>query len=126
MPMSLEEEMKQWEAKHEEEQRYFYQNIRPKLRRATARDYRKWLEGWAEKEGETTHHYDYNLRDSWYVAKADMHLPRYYGSSSVQIIVPEGITVTFTDGLGHNNLYFMEDFDQAGGWVPTYRNVTLG
>lgn len=40
------------------------------------------------------------------------------------MIIPIGIQVDVTQGLGHNNIYFMEDFRLLGhGFVPVYENL---
>jgi hypothetical protein len=106
----------------EENERLFNKNVRPLLRKATPEDYRAWLEGWVEKEGQITHHYNYNMPGDFYVARSNFVLPPLYGSRSVDIIVPDGIEVTYEE-LGHNSLYYMRDFDHSGCSVPTYNDI---
>lgn len=116
------EEMEIRRIESEDQERYFNSHVRPHLRRAKPKDYRDWLEGWVEEEGAITHHYDYNLPSKFYVALSDVEIPPYTGSASIEVIVPEGVEVTY-ETLGHNNIYYMKGFDQAGGWVPTYDNI---
>lgn len=114
---------KRWEREYRERQRLFNVQVRPHLRRAKPKDYRAWLEGWVEAGGEISHYYDYSLPSDFYVATSDLKLPPLYGASSISVIVPPGITITFEEGLGHSNLYFMDGFDHEGYCVPAYSNL---
>lgn len=98
-------------------------DLLPKLRNAVPPDYKAWLVGHLKKGGEITHSNDYKMPDNWYVAKTNIDLRPLYGTQSVNIIIPEGLSVKFLQGLGHCSLYFMEGFEQCGGWIPTYANV---
>lgn len=121
--LGQDKEQREREERWRKEKEHFNHAIRPKLRKATARDYRRWLEGWVAKEGKTTHYYDRPLDSDFYVVTSNMDLPPYYGASSISLIVPEGIEVTFSEGLGHNNIYFMDSFDHAGSWVPLFDDI---
>jgi hypothetical protein len=106
-------------------------DVRPYIRPATARDYNRWLRGYLEASGRITHAYDYPFdRLGMCVAVADFTLPPLYGSSSLDIIVPAGITVVCPDP-GHNKLYFMDGFRKGIGGqhfsvsVPVFSDTEL-
>jgi hypothetical protein len=97
----------------------------PHLRQASVDDYKKWLAGFLKTDGLPSHYYDYPFnKTDWYVATSDLEIFPLYGSASVNIIVPAGITVSDT-GLGHNNLYFMKDFSTRGHFVPVFKDTQL-
>lgn len=107
----------------------FKEEVRPRIAKATAANYNAWLTGYMQKGGEPTHRYDRPLRN-FYVAVADLDLMPLYGSGSVSIIVPAGVTVNLENGrdAGHCNLYFMEDFSSLGfhggkATVPVYSDT---
>jgi hypothetical protein len=96
--------------------------LKGKLRRATVDDYKKWLEGYMRSGKKPTHSYDYLMPDNFYVVLDNFELEALYGSNAIEIIVPKN--VRFLGGeLGHINLYFMDGFENKGGWVPVYDNI---
>lgn len=103
----------------------FNRDILPNLRRARPNDYKEWLEGYMLAGGKPTHFYDYNLPSDFYVAIGNFSTMPLYGAQSVNIIVPRHISVTNMNGLGHCNIYFMEDFRMLGSWVPVYNDINF-
>lgn len=95
------------------------------LERAIKIDYTQWLKGVIQSGSEPTHYYDYPMArvlDKFYVAIRHFRVAPLYGSSSIAIIVPNGID--FLGGeLGHSNLYFMKDFKNIGGWIPVFEDT---
>jgi len=119
----LEDERRaKWDQDWSATDRYKQSHIMPKLRTARASDYVAWLQGFLASGGELTHYYDYNLPSDFYVAQEDIELIPLYGAASLSIIFPRGVKY-LGGGLGHCNLYFMEDFGQLGGWIPVYNNT---
>lgn len=102
----------------------FWASSRHVLSPATPLDYARWLAGYIRQGGELTHSYDYDLPRSFFVATGNLHLPALYGSRAVSVIVPRGVEVTF-DEIGHNALYFMDDFRVEGSLVPLYSGLPL-
>lgn len=90
------------------------------IMRATPNDYVAWLRGYLEAGGTPTHHYDYNMPESFMMATMSFELPAAYGAQSIQVIVPEGLTVRQN---GHCTVYNMADFTSCGRWVPMYNDV---
>lgn len=84
--------------------------------------YKKWVDLYLKNGHRITHPYTGNMPDSFFLAKKDLVVTPLYGSSSVSIIVPSKINVTFTN-LGHNNIFYMADGTVEGGWVPLYLNT---
>ncbi len=101
--------------------------LRKSLIPATLKEYKEWLKGYLQDGGSITHVYDYNWEadDEWFVAVKDCDIPPLYGATSINVIVPRGVSVGYSHGLGHNNIYYMDGFRQAGGWVPIYSNISF-
>lgn len=97
------------------------------LQKATIDDYHKWLKGFLSTGRRSTHSYQYKMPiHDWRVAIANFAVHPLHGSHVLHIIVPEGITVDYLSrGLGHINLYQMQEFGQVGGWVPIYEDTIL-
>lgn len=93
------------------------------LRVANPSDYQEWLNGYRAKGGQVTHQYNYNMPDRFFICINDLELPAWYGANSISVIVPEHIQLTCKDGLGHNNVFYMEDFQAKGISIPSYRNI---
>jgi hypothetical protein len=97
-------------------------------RRATAADYKAWLDGWVAGGGAPSHSYDYDLPGNWWVLESPADLPPMCGALSVKVIVPEGVGIFVERGVTHNAVFFMGGGvagDQDSVWVPTYRNVRV-
>jgi len=96
-----------------------------KLRHATAEDYKRWLAGYLRSGRKPTHSYGYPMErtlDEFYVALDDFELAPLRGANAIHIIVPKGIK--FLGGeLGSTGLYFMDGFENKGGWVPVYDDI---
>lgn len=90
---------------------------------AKPEDYQAWVKGYLASGGSFTHHYDYPMPRKFVVVTRDCFLPPLCGSRSVAVLVPAGIILDLKDGLGHNTIYFMQDFSFMGSWVPSYANV---
>ncbi|MCX6792724.1 MAG: hypothetical protein NTY12_01745 [Candidatus Falkowbacteria bacterium] len=95
------------------------------LRKATAKDYDAWLDGFFKKGGKQTHYYNYSIlqTDYFYVAIKDFSLLKpLRGSSAIRIIVPHGLNFLGGD-LGHCTIYFMKDYEiQGHQFVPVFKN----
>lgn len=94
------------------------------FRTANKRDYELWLAGYLEAGGKITHVYDYPWgRRDWYAPVADnVELIPLYGATSIQIIVPAGMTVS-GDG-GHSLIFWMDGF-RAPRVVPLFSDIKL-
>ncbi len=131
--MVVNNKLKKFIAKKREEERemylktakgqleFFMSNMVP----ATIEDYEEWLKGFIQGSGDPTHYYDYPMDrvvDSFFIAIDDFEIIPLFGSQSISVIVPRG--VNFLGGeLGHNRLYFEEDYDYKGNIVPVYINI---
>ena len=112
-------------------------DLLPCLRKARPRDYKEWLEGFLAKGGKPTHWYDYPITNrgvylsggqapaTWFVAKKDFATLPLCGSMAIHVIVPTGIQVDKTAGLGHCNLYYMDGFGYDGHWVPVFTDTVV-
>ena len=120
-------------AAHEKESRMrresFATKTVPCLRRGSKRDYMEWLAGYIATGNNPTHSYDYDFPGDIYVAACDCEVEPLYGSESISIIFPAGIKcLNYPDpsrsfnGVGHNNLYFMDGFTSTG-FVPIYSDI---
>lgn len=103
---------------------WFLRHCRP----ARPSDYAAWLRGWMGQRGAVTHEYNYPMPDSFVVVTSSgAVLPSLYGSESLAVIVPAGITLsapaTFHRACGHSTVYRMDEFEILGDWVPTYPDV---
>jgi|GEM_PF-2021026 len=96
------------------------------LRPASVEDYRAWLEGWTKRfvEGggdvDKIRAYNHPLYPSglMFVARKDIPVvPKFSGSSRMDIIIPEGIKAPRLSGImpyGETELFFMEEFESYG------------
>lgn len=91
------------------------------LRKATPRDYSLWLDGFLAHGGNVTNTYPYDMPPDFFVATKNIKITDLYGSSSIGVIVPEGIEVSYDD-KGHNNIYYMNN-SFAPDWVPLYTDT---
>jgi len=101
----------------------FQTQILPYVRQARASDYSQWLKGYMEAGGEPTHNYDYELPGDFYVAMSDFKILPLYGAQSVNVIVSNEVIIDFSSGLGHCSLFFMDNFNHLGSWIPIYTNL---
>jgi hypothetical protein len=94
------------------------------LRPAERTDYEGWMEGYLQSGRRPSHAYTYPFpRGNWYVATADFTAEPLFGANAVEIIVPTGVQWSAPAGLGHCNLYLMENHANVGHWVPIYRDM---
>ena len=91
------------------------------LRKAAPRDYSLWLDGFLAHGGNVTNTYTYDMPPDFFVATKNIKITDLYGSSSIGVIVPEGIEVSYDD-KGHNNIYYMNN-SFAPDWVPLYTDT---
>lgn len=98
------------------------------FRRASVKDYLKWLEGFFNNGGSPQYYYDYPFsRGDFYVAQCSLELHVLYGSMSFSLIVPVGIdvySVNKVQGFGHINIFWMNGFKLSGG-VPIYNDINF-
>lgn len=108
---------------HEKEALAHPPDLSPSLRNATTVEYREWLEGYINRGGSVTQHYNGRMNDDrYYVAIEDFELHDNCGAFAYDIIVPIG--VSFLGGeLGHCNLYFMDGFATLGWHVPMWNDT---
>lgn len=99
--------------------------IFPHLKPADIEDYKKWLRGFLAKGGNPTHNYNYEMeREGFFKATEDFEIFPFYGSGSLNIIIPQGIKCDGIDkGIGHNNLYFEDGYEVKGDFVPVYKDI---
>ena len=104
-------------------ERYKNEYLLPRLRTASARKYKKWLEGYLTKGGAPTHYYDYEWRG--YIAIRDIELKPLFGAQGVSIIVPNNMKIT--GDTGHCNIFLMKDFSYMGWghFVPVFTNTIV-
>lgn len=97
----------------------------PCLRGANRADYTQWLEGFVDAGNTPTHYYSYPFSrwDSFYVAKKDFELVPLYGADSINIIVPEGITI-LGGSRGHNNIFCYNGYKHRGS-VPVFSDTVF-
>lgn len=97
----------------------------PSLRHASSKDYKKWLSGFVEKGGNPTHYYNYRMPSEFYVASKDFAMFPLYGAGTLYIIVPIGVSVDISEGLGHCTLFYMDEYEYKGHWIPVYEDTLL-
>lgn len=86
---------------------------------ATVKDYTAWLRGYMDRGKEPNHIVDHPFDgDKFYVITRNMEIPTLHGAMAVNLIIPEGVEVSFRD-IGHTSLYFMK------GYTTTDRSVTV-
>lgn len=87
-------------------------------------DYERWLVGHLEAGGKITHVYDYPWsRWDWFAPlKSGIEILPLYGSMSIQIIVPKGISIH--GEWGHNDIFWMDGF-RASSIVPIFSDINL-
>ncbi len=114
-----------WLKDFDDRQTQAKQELFPCLRKATKHDYEKWLEGFIKSGKMPSHYYDYPFDrwDNFYVATKDFKTIALCGASSINIIIPIGIKY-LGGGIGHINLFFMEEFC-ANGTVPVFNDVVI-
>lgn len=116
------------EAEYRETERWWQDNVEPRLRRAFPNEYEAWLDGHVQRGGHVSHSYDYRMPDSFYVVASSLvEIDRpLYGSLAVNVICPEGREIRFPNGYGHCSVYTMEDYQVRGHrWTPTYLDVAV-
>lgn len=99
---------------------------------ATINDYNNWLSKFFVKNptANFSSHYDrpFNKNAKFLVATEDIiNLEPGFGSGSINIIVPEGITVHHAAGLfTHNEIFYIKDgtTECERNWVPSYTDTT--
>ena len=109
------------EARHQKVKDWWKQHGH-RLRPASPEEYICWLHKYVNSGGKITHYYDYKMTDTFFVAVTAFNTPAFYGSESINIIVPDSILVYFGD-YGHNNIYQMEPVKAFGGIVPCYQDT---
>ena len=117
--------MEEQNAEFEKSRSQFQIQVLPYLRQARSRDYSDWLKGYMEAGGEPTYAHDYRLPSDFYVATAGFKMMPLYGAQSIHVIVPTGIEIDVSGGLGHCNLFFMDGFRCLGSWVPVYSDLEI-
>lgn len=97
----------------------------PRLRRANRADYTQWLEGFVDAGNTPTHYYSYPFSrwNSFYVAKKDFELVPLYGADSINIIVPDGITI-LGGSRGHTNVFCYSEYKHRGS-VPVFSDTVF-
>lgn len=99
---------------------------------ANVKDYNIWLSKFFTKNPNVnfSSYYDrpFNTHSDFLLATEDIiNLESAYGSGSINIIVPEGITVHHAEGVfTHNDIYYSKDgtTESKRYWVPSYKNTT--
>lgn len=96
------------------------------VRGASVSEYADWLEGYIKRGEGATHFYDYNMNGrggpTICIAGLNGTLPTLYGAESLKIIVPMGVSVG-SEPIGHNEIFYMDGFREAGNAVPVYADV---
>jgi len=118
-------EREAYEIKHRGQMEAAKQDMFPYLKEKGAKLYAKWLKKHLEDGGDISHVYNYNMPDI-YTAKKGCSTVPLYGASSISIIVPSGVEVDTSAGLGHINIYYMDDVieDRDRAWfVPLYSDI---
>ena len=78
------------------------------------------------QRGSITHCYDYPwIRWEWLIlTKSGGFLRPLYGSRSITLIVPEGLTINIRH-TGHSRVFFMDGFTCMGGVVPIFSDTNF-
>lgn len=96
-------------------------NVRP----ASPKDYAKWLSGYLKKGGEIRYERTRTLDSDYFVATGDFELPsRLCGANSVNLIVPEGIDVTYSD-RGHCRIMWMDGYEFEGSGAESFTDPQI-
>ena len=97
----------------------------PCLRGANRVDYTHWLVGFVDAGNTPTHYYSYPFSrwNSFYVAKKDFELVPLYGADSINIIVPDGITI-LGGSRGHTNVFCYNGYKHRGS-VPVFSDTVF-
>jgi hypothetical protein len=95
--------------------------VMPFVKPATPLEYSKWITGFIRQGGKPEHFYDYPIPRDFYIAWHNLTLPPLYGAMSINIIVPENVTVSYGD-IGHSGLFFMDGFRHVGS-VPVFSDT---
>lgn len=93
-------------------------NMRP----VTVAEYADWLQAYLEGGGKVTQHYDHDMRDIL-VVRRNVDIPEFFGSKSLQVIVPSDVTVRTPSGVGHNEFYYYDDMQKNTNEAPMYNDV---
>jgi hypothetical protein len=83
------------------------------LRAATEQEYVEWLQVRYEKFKDANISAINGFDDIW-IATSNLTVYPLLGALSMNIIVPEGVTVWYSDEIGHNKLYFHD-----GSTIPS-------
>jgi hypothetical protein len=88
-------------------------------------DYGLWLGKYLRNGGVVTNYRDQPMPGGWYVVDREIEVPNLCGALAVNLIVLiERDRLTMPNGVGHNELYFMEDGSHYNvGYVVGYSNV---
>ncbi len=82
--------------------------------------YSKWLNGFLENGGKYSKASRHNTPDEFYILLKSSHIPDGYGAYSINVIVPEGLEVTYEPS--HNNIYLMDGFKALTDFIPVYQD----
>jgi len=120
-------EFKGYRSRVEAEMRTAMSLLEGKIVPARPKDYRKWLKGFVAKGGKITNVYDYPISSDlsdWFVAHRAFEISPLFGASSINIIAQEGVELLGGE-LGHNEIYFLDNYEHMGSNVPTYTDMKL-
>jgi len=89
--------------------------------------YEKWLDGYIEKGGIPTHHYDYpfeRLAGQFQIARDGDVIDPLFGSQSKVYIIPEEVNNITINGLGHSEVLYMENYTAINGdFIPVCNDL---
>ena len=95
----------------DEEKRIYNRDILPLLRLATPEDYVDWLAGYIFNNGKITYSRSRALAyNNYYVVLGDLDMVPLFGSSSIDLIIPNNINITVPKHSTHSNFFFMKDY----------------
>lgn len=102
-----------------------YDKLMAKLRRGTSEEYASWLKGYLKAGGCITDSYDYETTKlRFFVATDHIKLVPLYGVDSLEIIVPEGLTVQGKGG--HIDIFLMDGFtSNKTKWTPLFSDINF-